>query len=294
MKQLLILVIVSFYMCAANAQAPSANENSLLWKITGKGIAAPAYLYGTIHIIPREDFFLTDSTIAALNQATKVAFEFNLKKEMRLLPQLRMMMRTRMKEDTTLEMLLNERDYAFVKSKIQSRFLPMRFVERMKPMFLSDLSNQNLNKGLKKSTMTSYEMEFLHRAKAQDKKITGLETAKYQIGIFDSIPYTVQAQMLVEELKKDKGESSKEYKRLVKIYKRQDLEMLTRMATNEDNFGGYNAMLLDNRNRNWIPVIEKLIRKDRMFIAVGAAHLVGNKGVIALLRQRGYTVTPVR
>lgn len=281
-------------MCAANAQAPSANENSLLWKITGKGIAAPAYLYGTIHIIPREDFFLTDSTIAALNQATKVAFEFNLKKEMRLLPQLRMMMRTRMKEDTTLEMLLNERDYAFVKSKIQSRFLPMRFVERMKPMFLSDLSNQNLNKGIKKSTMTSYEMEFLRRAKSQDKKITGLETAKYQIGIFDSIPYTVQAQMLVEELKKDKGESSKEYKRLVKIYKRQDLEMLTRMATNEDNFGGYNAMLLDNRNRNWIPVIEKLIRKDRMFIAVGAAHLVGNKGVIALLRQRGYTVTPVR
>ncbi len=274
------------------AQGPGPGENSLLWKISGKGLAHPAYLYGTIHIIPAKDFFLTDSTLRAFNNAESVAFEFNLKKEMRIIPQLRLMLKTRMRGDTTLGMLLNTEDYLFVRDKFQKKRIPMKIVERLKPMFIADLANQDFS-GASGEAMTSYEMEFLNRAKIQKKKIRGLETARYQISVLDSIPYSLQAQMLVEEMRKG-SQNNREYKRLVKIYRRQDLEMLGKMTLGKDDFSGYNDILLYNRNRNWIPVMEKFMQKNSMFFAVGAAHLLGDYGVIALLRKRGYVLTPVK
>lgn len=293
MRGLFLVFFIFFSENILFAQAPNADENALLWKITGKGLKAPSYLYGTIHIIPKKDFFLTDSTISALNQADNVAFEFNLKKELKLLPQIRLMFKMKMRNDTTLSMLLSEEDYAIVRHAVEKKRLPMRLIERVKPMFISDIVSSDFTAN--KDAMTSYEMEFLARAKKQDKKISGLETARYQIGVFDKIPYGIQAQMLVEELKKN-DQSDKEYKRLVRLYKRQDLEMLGKMVIGdeENSENGFNDALLDTRNRNWIPVMERLMKKHKMFFAVGAAHLIGEKGVVSLLRKQGYTVTAIK
>jgi uncharacterized protein len=292
MRGLFFFILIFFFKNILFAQAPNSDENALLWKITGRGLRTPAYLYGTIHIIPKKDFFITDSTLAALNQADNVAFEFNLKKEMRLLPQMRLMLKMKMRNDTTLSMLLDEADYEIVRQAVEKKRLPMRLVERVKPMFITDIIAQDF--AVNKDAMTSYEMEFLERAKQQGKKISGLETARYQIGVFDKIPYGIQAQMLVEELKKD-DKSDKEYKRLVRLYKRQDLEMLGKMVIGDENAeNGFNDVLLDTRNLNWIPVMEKLMQKNKMFFAVGAAHLIGEKGVVALLRRQGYTLTAIK
>jgi uncharacterized protein YbaP (TraB family) len=286
------LIILLAYLSNIVAQAPGPGENALLWRITGKGLTSPSYVYGTIHIIPTKDFFLSDSTLQAFNRAESVAFEFNLKKEMRILPQLRLMLKTRMRGDTTLGMLLSTEDYRFVQEKFRNKRIPMKIIERLKPMFIADLANQDFS-GSGTEPMTSYEMEFLNRAKQQNKKVRGLETAGYQISVLDSIPYLLQAQMLVEEMRKG-SKNNREYKRLVKIYKRQDLEMLGKMTLGADDFGSYNDILLYNRNRNWIPVMENFMQKNSMFFAVGAAHLLGDRGVISLLRKRGYLLTPIK
>ena len=55
----------------------------------------------------------------------------------------------------------------------------------------------------------------------------------------------------------------------------------------------YQEQLLDNRNRNWIPIIEKMIKKKNTFIAIGAAHLGGPNGVLRLLEQKGYRLVPI-
>ncbi len=294
MKQFFYLIICCFLATTSQAQAPNgASENTLLWKITGKGLKFASYLYGTIHVIPKKDFFITDSTLSALYQAESVAFEFNLKKEMRLLPQLRMMSKMRMKGDTSLDMLLNEEDFELVKLRLQAKRIPLRLINRIKPSFISDLVSSSTG-DLQSSETTSYEMEFLRRAKDANKKIDGLETAAYQMSVFDSIPYSVQAEMLIEELRNGSENSGKEYRKLVKIYKRQDLQALGRVMGADGEMSPYNDVLLYNRNRNWIPVIERLSRKRKMFYAVGAGHLVGEKGVVALLRKQGYTLTPIK
>jgi uncharacterized protein len=294
MKKVLLLLLLLKSITPIFGQSPTAQENSLLWKITGNGLANASYLYGTIHVIPRKDFFLTDSTLRAFDYAEKIAFEFDLKKELKFLPQLRLMSKMRMRGDTTLDMLMSEEDYDFVKSKFLQKRIPMRLVNRLKPTLISDFASGNLDE-MKNGSTTSYEMEFLARAKRSKKKITGLETAAYQMSVFDSIPYHTQAQMMLEELRSDGSESNREYKRLLKIYKRQDLESIQKVInSDEEQTSNFNTILLDNRNRNWIPVIEKLSKKSKMFYAIGAGHLVGENGVIALLRKRGYILTPIR
>lgn len=294
MKKMLFLIFALALKNLIFAQAPTPSENALLWKITGNGLKAPAYLYGTIHVIPRKDFFVTDSTRMALMQSSKIAFEIDLKKELRLIPQLRLLSKMRMKGDTTLAMLLSPEDYRLVRNRFDSKRLPARMLERVKPFFLSELLGQSDPKNAR-TEMTSYEMEFLDLAKSQGKKTTGLETGAFQMSVFDKIPYQAQAEMLVQELK-NKDKSSKEYNQLVKIYRKQDLEMLSQMMfTNSgEDLNSFNNILLDQRNNNWIPVMEKLMRKQKMFFAVGAAHLLGEQGVVALLRKKGYTLTAIK
>ena len=55
----------------------------------------------------------------------------------------------------------------------------------------------------------------------------------------------------------------------------------------------YNDLLLYNRNANWVPIITNQVKAQPTFIAVGAAHLLGEKGLVSLLQKEGYTLTPL-
>jgi uncharacterized protein YbaP (TraB family) len=66
------------------------------------------------------------------------------------------------------------------------------------------------------------------------------------------------------------------------------------MMGEEESLGGYEDLLLVTRNKNWIPVMGEMMKTQPVFFAVGAGHLGGKNGVIALLRQEGYTVVPVK
>ncbi|MNE88753.1 TraB family protein [compost metagenome] len=77
-------------------------------------------------------------------------------------------------------------------------------------------------------------------------------------------------------------------------YHKQDLESLAKLILESDQLGSSADELLDKRNQNWIPKMEELMKTKSCFFAVGAGHLGGPNGVIQLLRQKGYEVTPVR
>jgi uncharacterized protein YbaP (TraB family) len=134
----------------------------------------------------------------------------------------------------------------------------------------------------------------MKNAKKQKKPIAGLETMEFQMGLFDSIPYDVQAQMLVESIKVGVAESN-DLDELTKIYKAQDLEaMQVIMSSDAEGIGQYEELLLTRRNENWIPKMKGQMKEKSVFFAVGAGHLGGKKGVIHLLEQEGYTLTPIK
>lgn len=264
-------------------------DNALLWKISGNGLSKPSYLFGTIHLIPKSEFALTDPLLAALDRSKRIAFEIDMREMTNLGKQFSLMTKAFMRDGKTLRDLLNEEDYALVQSKMVEKGLSMGMLERLKPMFLSMmLSNEEDN--LQNNRMTSVEMELYQLARKRKLASAGLETAAYQISVFDSIPYDAQARMLVETLRSGAGGDGA-YEDMIRLYRAEDISKMQSMVVEEgQDMARFEELLLTRRNQNWIPVMRRLMKETPTLFAVGAGHLGGPKGVIALLRAEGYRV----
>lgn len=137
------------------------------------------------------------------------------------------------------------------------------------------------------------EAELLKLAQEQQLPVHGLEKALDQVAIFDSIPDKEEAQMILKTI--GEPEKTREtYSQMLKSYREQDVTALAKLMTETEDMVRYKDILLDDRNRNWVPLIAAAAAKEPTFFAVGAGHLGGNTGVIALLRKQGYTVKPVQ
>lgn len=280
--------------------ADQAIANSLLWAISGNDLTDTSYLYGTIHLIGKEDFFLTEQTKTSFANSEKVTFEINMEDMTNIGAQMGLMMKAFMNNGTTLKDLLEPEDYKSVQEhfeKMGINSFMFNMMERIKPMFLSVFASMDMEGGggLQTGDMVSYEMEFMSMAQEQEKTMGGLETAEYQMSMFDSIPYKAQADMLLASINAEDGETGEsELDVMVELYKNQDLKgMMDMFAADEEGMGKYGDLLLVGRNKNWIPVMSKMMKEQITFFAVGAGHLGGENGVVNLLKAEGYTLTPL-
>ena len=272
-----------------------SSEQSLLWRISGNNLSIASYLYGTIHMIGKEDFFLTDSTRSSFERSERIVFEINMEDMTNMSVLFSLITKVMMEDGVRLKDLLSEEDYALVQQRFSELGLPLMMFERMKPMFLSSFAAGDMSTdGFSSGSVVSYEMEFMEMAKQEEKEMAGLETIEFQMSMFDSIPYKVQAEMLVESLRGGDTEDD-QFQIMVDLYKAQDLEGMQALFQDEEGgVGEYEDVLLINRNRNWIPLMAEMMKEKATFFAVGAGHLGGKNGVIQLLRQAGYTLTPLR
>lgn len=262
-----------------------------MWKISGNGLKKPSYLLGTIHLIPKDKFRFSDATYDALAEAKRVTFEIDMKEMTNIAAQFSLLTKAFMSGGKTLKDLLSPEDYAFVKQKLDTKGMPSSMLERMKPMFLSTLFTSDEDSGVDNTAnMTSVEMELYRQVKRRKLESAGLETAAYQMGIFDSIPYEAQAKMLVETLRNTEG-ADDDFGKMIELYEQKDINAMEAMMSDEAyGMNDYQDVLLRNRNRNWIPVMGRMMREKATLFAVGAGHLGGGAGVIALLRKEGYRV----
>ncbi len=280
---------------SASTEVSQELENALLWKITGNELSSPSYLYGTIHLITGEDYFLPEGTLGAFDQSKNIVFEIDMSLMSDLSSQMAMLKDIFMKDNLTLKDLLDEEKYSLVSNHFSKMGMPMFMLERMKPLFLSVFASGDLDLGgLQSGTMKSYEMEFYEMASLTNKPVAGLETVEYQLSMFDSIPYSVQADILVQAIQSS-DEGSDQFRMMIDMYKSQDITGMIKMISDEDSgMKGYEDLLVDQRNKNWISVMDEMMKDGPVFFAVGAGHLAGDNGVIKLLRKAGYDVIAVK
>lgn len=266
-------------------------EKSLLWEVSGKELVNKSYVFGTIHIISSEDYFLPPGTLSAIDASEQMIFEIDMadmNDPMKLMP---LLQKAYMKGDTTLKDLVTEEEYGIIETHFKKLGLPIFFLERIKPMFLTVFASGDFDpNGLQSGQLKSYEMEFAKMAEDGGKGTGGLETIEYQISVFDGIPYSDQAKMLVESIKTSSTDDDT-LKELIALYKDQDVTGLFEMMKEDESIAEYEDALLFTRNKNWIPLMIEMMKKQPTFFAVGAGHLGGELGVLNLLREAGYTVT---
>ena len=284
----LLMTLLTFPSMAQKA----TDQNTLLWKISGKGLKAPSYLFGTIHMLCKDDATLSDSLKRVIRQSDEVYFEVDLDN---MIEMLSVISKMKMRGDTTLQDLLSEADYEKVKTYFESKgsVLPFAMLETYKPILAASMLQ---GKPTACETTAMMEQVIMQEASSHSKKIRGLETMGYQAEILDGIPYKLQAQQLVEYVDaavKGEGES-KELSEMMQAYREQDLQKLEQMMLKDEaGIAAYAELLLYGRNRNWVEKLKDILPQKSVLIAVGAGHLPGTQGVIALLRKAGYTVSPV-
>lgn len=267
-------------------ESSAGEAGSLLWEISGNGLEQPSYLYGTIHLIGKSDFVVSNLVMEKFKSAEKLALEIKVDAPDL---QLKMMQSMMMGEDTTLQMLLGD-EYETVSRFMQdSLSINLQLFATIKPLFIQTLTLPKIIG----EPIETYDFYFATLAQEDKKEIVGLETVDDQIKIFDRIPLKEQAKMLVE-LTSDYSAQKALFHKMIDLYKAQDIRGLHQCMLQQREYGKYEEILINQRNRNWIPAIKKLIQPETVFIAVGAGHLPGKQGVIHLLEQEGYVLRPLR
>ncbi|MGB4849718.1 MAG: TraB/GumN family protein [Saprospiraceae bacterium] len=269
--------------------------HALLWKIEIAGQSQPSYLFGTIHMIPKDDYFLPSGLDEAFDKSKQVVFEIDLDEMSDMGSMMGMLSNLMMRDGTTLKDLLTPQEYTEVSKYFDNMGLPMFLLSKVKPMFLSMLAEVNMNpEEMQSDDIVSYEMNLYDRAQKAQKDVGGLETMQYQMSLFDSIPYKDQAVMLIDAIRSTNTESDM-FDQTLDLYLHQDIEAMIEMVDSSQagQGAGYENVLINNRNQNWIPIMSKMMKNGPVFFAVGAGHLAGENGVLSLLKKQGYKVTPV-
>jgi len=278
MKKLLL-----YFLCLSGF-----SQAQLLYQISGNGLTEASYLYGTIHILPKDKFELSNSLKRAFDASTTIAMEVDL--DMSGAEKIALAQKVMLPDGKTLKDFMAAQDYLQLKAycidSLQWSESKFERSSKLKPMFFSSvLIQENM------SNMASYEMEFNKMAKKKKKETIGLETIEFQLGLFDQLPMQTQVDMLKQDYKSD----MKSYDTLLACYLREDLETLSKLMAEETSaYPEFNELMLVQRNKSWIAPMRAQMQKESTFFGVGAAHLSGPDGVVALLRAQGFTVTAIK
>jgi uncharacterized protein YbaP (TraB family) len=276
-------VLAAFFLFCFTTLTGRAQGKSLLWQVSGNGLTEPSYLYGTVHVMCANDFAIKEKILKAFDKTQKLVVEVDLTDQEQLQAAQKLMI-----SKTRLTDSLSESEEAKLDSSLKKFFnLSLAQVDQLEPMALESMMALA---AVTCSDKKMYEMEFIQKAKQTNKSVGALETMTQQIDYLKksfSIRDVVQHMALVPEY-------GKLFAEMIRYYKNEDLAGLETFAF-DNRFMSDEARhwLLDVRNEDWVNKMPAMMKEGPTFFAVGAIHLVGNTGVLNMLKKEGYTVTPI-
>ena len=281
MKKILILCALVLFCLHSFAQ--TKNSNTLLWRIQNNKNNKVSYLFGTIHLAQKKFIVYSDSVYQAIQNVNTFYNEVDFLNQSFF-------------GDKELVKFFEEKGKYLDSIKHTDGW--KNLIKRINRTYKSDLDPEDLESfvGFSQKIMSEYfeseegvetpDMMLAQFARSIGKETGGLETYLLQFKmLYDVIDARISDTTL--ELN-DEGEM------LVKMkehYIKQNLDSIREIVDNIN--GTYKKIVFDNRNITMSDSIARLVMNEPSFFAIGAGHLVGNSGVIELLKKKGFTLTPV-
>ncbi len=182
-------------------------------------------------------------------------------------------------------------EYKLLKKFVRDSIgMDLGMLQQMKPVALESIISMKVTDCL---VPLSYEDSIMRSAKSKHKEILGLENPSEQIDVLASLPADSVIKEVLDDIQ-NFSKSKQDYRLLVNAYRKQDLPELYRIITTSASLGDQMDAFLDDRNKKWIARMADKMNNSTVFFAVGAGHLLGDNGVINLLRKDGYTVEPIK
>lgn len=272
------------------------DDRAILWKIEGNGVSTKSYLFGTVHLVEKEHFYFPKKLRKIVGKSEVLTMEIA-----GLPDPAEAMKLSQLEEGTFFDLFSGEqKDSILVWVENNTDLTPKAFemiANKMKPFVVSQLlteMNKN-NPGGSFANKESYERELEAIAKEAELELKGFETVAEQMSYFDSFTDEQQVEMVMSTVRGTGNEPIEELEKMMSLYDEQHVDGLYQLIAEDSEMDKeMNDLLLTNRNKRWIPMIEEMISEKSTFIAVGAGHLGGPEGVIRLLEAKGYTLTPVK
>lgn len=294
MKRLSLIIAVLAVALVSQAQ--------LLWKVSGNGLGRPSYIFGTHHMAPSTMIDQIPGINAAIDGCDIVVGEIEKDSLMSKEAQMKMANAMIAPTDSTLDMLYTPTEYAVIEKVFDKYFGAMGVkLAQMKTLKPNAISTQ-----LQAMQAVKYFPNFdannlidiavQDRANKAGRPSASLESLQEQIDLLFNAPLTEQAKNLLEACRQD-AFFQEQSSALAEAYMHQDLDKLMAVMT-DATMGGESeeAMeaLIYSRNRNWAEKLVKIMPERTCLVCVGAGHLPGPQGLLQLLRDKGYTVEPMR
>lgn len=264
------------------------NDNSLLWKIEKDGYQT-SYIFGTMHMINESYFSITPHLNDIIQKSDQVIMEIgdqpNPLKALSLMT---------LKNETLNDYFTKNELTELVKfMNLECGVSTQQFqtiYTKMKPFLIL----QSITQAFFSENAKSYDLSIMEISKEKNIPLIGFETMEQQLGLFDLIPNKAISKMImttVHHFEKEKKGTEK----LMNLYAKEQVDkFIPLMKDQSPEFMEFEAIFLTNRNKAWIPKIVTEIKEKKCFIAVGAAHLFELNGIIQLLKDQGFSLTPIK
>lgn len=287
-KNILILFSIFLSLTAVQAQ--------LLWKVSGKGLKHPSYLFGTHHLIPIQFLDSVPGLYKAFNECNTVIGEIVLSN----IDATAMIQKAAIMPDhTRIKDLLNDEEYKSVDKELKTVLkFGLKDVSVMNPSLILTMYELEIYKKLTGFTDDKQSDSYFQQvAIEKGKKVVGLETVDQQIAVlFGNGSLERQADILVQTIE-NKETILSEMTQLNKLYKNGKIDQLVELSKSKDNLTDMTeeeyAKLVDNRNADWMTKLPAYFKESSCFVAVGAMHLGGKNGLVMQLQKAGYKVKAV-
>ncbi len=289
MKKALLVIFIFFIQFGISQEI---KEKSLLWEISGNGLEKPSYLFGTVHIACQGEIQMYPELQSAFDQTEQLILELDMDDPGMMA---KMMQASLAKDGKKVSEKLGEKLSVKVDSLMQQRMgMGLTMFENLN---LPTLSVQLGMLAIDCPMDLGYDMLLMTEAQTVQREVKGLESVEAQIEVLFSMS-DEEAIQAISYLVENFGEAQTQLKEMLNYYRNQEVQSLynfTKASFEDPKYPQGNLEeFLDKRNESWIPVIEKEIKSTPSLIAVGAAHLAGEKGVINLLKKQGYQLKAVQ
>lgn len=286
----LLLALSIWQPLAAQENGGATTNLHSLWKVEGKSNVV--YLLGSVHLLKPENFPLPAPLESAFSNAQVAVFEADAEKMSDPEVQAKLMSKIQLPAGETLKQHLSAETYAAFTNQLKESGLPVDGFDSVKPaMAAMALSMVEVAK-LGVDPEHGLDKYFIGKAHKESKEIVWLETVDFQMDLMTGLSKE-EEELVMKMTLKEMDKLKKEYGDIVKAWQTGDSAGLEKLLNESiQEAPSIYKRLLTDRSKSWVPKIEEFLRGDKdTIVIVGAAHLVGDVGVVELLRKKGMKVT---
>ena len=286
-SQVRLSVLGTAFLLLVRASAAPADSHACVWKVTSPDHHV-LYLGGSVHALRGVDYPLPAPYNVAFEASERLVFEAD-PGAMKSFAQ-RVEKKARYPRGDALSNHVDPRTYAYLRRLFAVVKVPENKFASYRPWFIALLLEDPALHGL--SSELGVESYLERRAGANHKPISGLESPEEHLQVFSGLT-DHQGEVLVLLSLAPGEENGADSSAILSAWRHGDVETLARHAHKGLSiFPAFEERVLDARTRSWIPKIERDLASGHTYlVVVGAAHLGGRSGALALLRARGYTIT---